>query len=169
MEFRRISGLPPYVFAHINGLKAAARAEAWSKRLYAFGGLIGVYAFWAAFSWVIFTYGMLIYRQMGDQAQKKFTQSWGISFGMDSATQWQDVAKETQQMTKDVEELRRDMKKAREKARAARRARARQNRLRATPTANSPSSARATDGKASVVLCRSCGCGGTGNGYSKAA
>ena len=27
MEFRRISGLPPYVFAHINGLKAAARAE----------------------------------------------------------------------------------------------------------------------------------------------
>lgn len=27
MEFRRISGLPPYVFAHINGLKATARAE----------------------------------------------------------------------------------------------------------------------------------------------
>ena len=27
MEFRRISGLPPYVFAQINGLKAAARAE----------------------------------------------------------------------------------------------------------------------------------------------
>ena len=26
MEFRRISGLPPYVFAQINGLKAAARA-----------------------------------------------------------------------------------------------------------------------------------------------
>ena len=27
MEFRRINGLPPYVFATINGLKAAARAE----------------------------------------------------------------------------------------------------------------------------------------------
>jgi len=27
MEFRRINGLPPYVFAAINGLKAAARAE----------------------------------------------------------------------------------------------------------------------------------------------
>ena len=27
MEFRRISGLPPYVFAQINGLKAAARAR----------------------------------------------------------------------------------------------------------------------------------------------
>ncbi len=26
MEFRRINGLPPYVFAHINGLKASARA-----------------------------------------------------------------------------------------------------------------------------------------------
>ena len=37
---------------------------------------------------------MLIYRQMGDSAQRKFSQSWGISFGMDSATEWQDVAKE---------------------------------------------------------------------------
>jgi alanine-synthesizing transaminase len=27
MEFRRITGLPPYVFAHINGLKADARAH----------------------------------------------------------------------------------------------------------------------------------------------
>jgi alanine-synthesizing transaminase len=27
MEFRRITGLPPYVFAHINGLKADARAR----------------------------------------------------------------------------------------------------------------------------------------------
>jgi len=27
MDFRRINGLPPYVFAHINGLKAQARAE----------------------------------------------------------------------------------------------------------------------------------------------
>jgi alanine-synthesizing transaminase len=27
MEFRRITGLPPYVFAHINGLKADARAN----------------------------------------------------------------------------------------------------------------------------------------------
>jgi len=27
MEFRRINGLPPYVFAQINGLKAAARAQ----------------------------------------------------------------------------------------------------------------------------------------------
>ena len=26
MEFRRINGLPPYVFAQINGLKAEARA-----------------------------------------------------------------------------------------------------------------------------------------------
>ena len=37
---------------------------------------------------------MLIYRQMGDSAQRKFSQSWGISFGMDSATEWQDVAHE---------------------------------------------------------------------------
>ena len=37
---------------------------------------------------------VLIYRQMGDSAQRKFSQSWGISFGMDSAKEWQDVAKE---------------------------------------------------------------------------
>ena len=37
---------------------------------------------------------VLIYRQMGDSAQRKFSQSWGISLGMDSASEWQDVAKE---------------------------------------------------------------------------
>jgi len=70
-------------------------ADALTKRLYAAAGLVGIYMSWAIYSWFIFTYGMLIYRQMGDQAQKKFTQSWGISFGMDSATQWKDVANET--------------------------------------------------------------------------
>ena len=62
------------------------------KRLYALAGLVGVYLCWAIFSWFIFTYGMLIYRQMGDQAQKKFTQSWGVNFGVGSASEWQDVA-----------------------------------------------------------------------------
>ena len=52
--------------------EADARAEAWTKRCYAFSGLLGVYVVWAAFSWVIFTYGMLIYRQLGDKAQQEF-------------------------------------------------------------------------------------------------
>ena len=68
--------------------------DALAKRLYAALGLLGVYACWAIFSWFIFTYGMLIYRQMGDSAQQKFSQSWGINFAMDSAQQWRDVAQE---------------------------------------------------------------------------
>ena len=51
---------------------AEARLEACSKRGYAFGGLLGVYVVWAVFSWVIFTYGMLIYKTLGDSAQKEF-------------------------------------------------------------------------------------------------
>ena len=51
---------------------AEARSDACSKRGYAFGGLLGVYVVWAVFSWVIFTYGMLIYKQLGDSAQKEF-------------------------------------------------------------------------------------------------
>ena len=51
---------------------AEARSDACSKRGYAFGGLVGVYVVWAAFAWVIFTYGMLIYKQLGDSAQKEF-------------------------------------------------------------------------------------------------
>ena len=66
-------------------------ADALSKRLYAAAGLLGIYVTWAVFTWFIFTYGMLVYRQLGDQAQRKFTTSWGINFGLDSAQQWKDV------------------------------------------------------------------------------
>ena len=51
---------------------AEARSDACSKRGYAFGGLLGVYVVWTVFAWVIFTYGMLIYKQLGDSAQKEF-------------------------------------------------------------------------------------------------
>jgi hypothetical protein len=37
---------------------------------------------------------VLIYRQMGDSAQRQFASSWGINFGLDSAKEWHDVAKE---------------------------------------------------------------------------
>ena len=42
---------------------------------------------------------MLIYRQLGDAAQQQFATSWGVNFGLDSAQQWQDVAKETAKIT----------------------------------------------------------------------
>ena len=50
---------------------AEARADALVRRLYASLGLLGVYACWTIFAWFIFTYGMLIYRQLGDSAQQE--------------------------------------------------------------------------------------------------
>lgn len=91
---------------------AAARSDALMKRLYAAAGLLGVYVTWAIMSWcvalhtgaarcshakrssrrVIFTYGMLIYRQLGPDAQAEFSKSWGIGYGLNNASEWQDVA-----------------------------------------------------------------------------
>ena len=99
-----------------------ARSEACSKRSYAFGGLLGVYVVWAAFSWVIFTYGMLIYKTLGDNAQKEFAkvrpltssqqgsqqalcvrffaadaldlaQTWGVGYSLNNISEWQEVFK----------------------------------------------------------------------------
>ena len=98
---------------------AAARSDALVKRLYAAAGLLGVYVTWAIMSWCvalrslelpplqspcelvsrralcrrfIFTYGMLIYRQLGPDAQAEFAKSWGIGYGLNNASEWQDVA-----------------------------------------------------------------------------
>ena len=49
-----------------------ARADAITKRLYASLGLLGVYMCWTIFAWFIFTYGMLIYKTLGDSAQQQF-------------------------------------------------------------------------------------------------
>jgi len=60
---------------------AEARAEALTKRLYSMLGLLGVYLCWTIFSWFIFTYGMLIYKTLGDKAQQEFAKTWGIGYG----------------------------------------------------------------------------------------
>jgi len=71
-----------------------ARSAALARRLYAATGLLGVYVTWAIFSWFIFTYGMIIYRRLGPEAEKQFVKTWGVGIGLDQAQQWQDVAKE---------------------------------------------------------------------------
>ncbi len=38
---------------------------------------------------------MLIYRLLGEQAEAGFTRTWGVSYGLDAARQWQDIVKET--------------------------------------------------------------------------
>ena len=37
---------------------------------------------------------MLIYRLLGPEVEESFTRSWGISYGMDAARQWKDLAQE---------------------------------------------------------------------------
>ena len=34
---------------------------------------------------------MLIYNTLGKKAQDEFTTSWGVSYGMGQATEWQDI------------------------------------------------------------------------------
>lgn len=36
---------------------------------------------------------MLIYKTLGSDAQSQFAQTWGIGYGMDNATEWQEVFK----------------------------------------------------------------------------
>jgi hypothetical protein len=42
----------------------------------------------------IFVYGMLIYKLLGDEAQQSFARSWGVSYGMNTASEWKDVVTE---------------------------------------------------------------------------
>jgi hypothetical protein len=34
---------------------------------------------------------MLIYRNLGDKAQQEFAKTWGIGYGLDNATEWQEA------------------------------------------------------------------------------
>ena len=40
----------------------------------------------------IFTYGMLIYRLLGEDAEASFSRSFGISYGLSAAQEWKDLA-----------------------------------------------------------------------------
>ena len=97
---------------------AEARRDRLMKRLYASAGLIGIYICWTIFSWFIFVYGMIIYKNLGPEAQNSFSQTcvpcfpdvsllprhaysrafplvhrrWGVSYALDNCSEWQDVA-----------------------------------------------------------------------------
>ena len=66
---------------------SAAELQASKRRLTAFG-LAGVWLVWAIFSWFIFTYGMLIYKLLGEGAESAFASSWGVSYGVGAAAEW---------------------------------------------------------------------------------
>ena len=38
---------------------------------------------------------MLIYKLLGDGAESEFARSWGVSYGMNAATEWRSIAEES--------------------------------------------------------------------------
>ena len=72
----------------------SARALARYKRFVMALGLSGTFFCWAIFTWFIFTYGMLLYKLLGDDGQASFARSWGISYAVGAASEWQDIVKE---------------------------------------------------------------------------
>ena len=93
---------------------AAARSDALKKRLFASAGLLGVYVTWTIMAWFIFTYGrglgpigcscacwllrsgstradngrgpagMLIYTNLGANAETEFSKTWGVGYALDN-------------------------------------------------------------------------------------
>jgi hypothetical protein len=57
-------------------------------------GLVGVAGLWACFAWFILTYGLLIYEMLGLDAERAFTRSWAVSYGVGAATEWREVARQ---------------------------------------------------------------------------
>ena len=64
------------------------------KRALTVVGLVSVAALWALLAWFILTYGLLIYKLLGLDAQRSFTRSWGVSYGVGAATEWRDVLRQ---------------------------------------------------------------------------
>jgi hypothetical protein len=70
----------------------SGRALTRYKRAVAAAGVLGTYACWAVFTWFIFAYGQAIYTLLGGDAQGEFARSWGISYALNTATEWRAVA-----------------------------------------------------------------------------
>jgi hypothetical protein len=77
----------------ISEVASEARATARTGRLMGTIGFLGVYTIWAVMCWLVFAYGMLIYRLQSDGSETSYTKAWGIAYGLDQATEWKAVAK----------------------------------------------------------------------------
>ena len=72
----------------------SAKALGRYKRMVMALGLSGTFFCWAIFAWFIFTYGMLLYKLLGEDGQASFARSWGISYAVGAASEWQDIITE---------------------------------------------------------------------------
>lgn len=94
-DVARDSGYSAYSFSvSQHGSQASAAELQRYKRMVTAVGVIGTYITWAAFSWFVFTYGALIYKLLGDSAEEAFARSWGVSYGMNAATEWRSIAEQ---------------------------------------------------------------------------
>ena len=56
-------------------------------------GVYGViYCTWALLSWFVFTYGSLMYSQLGQSVEAAFLRAWGVGFGLDNLAQLRSTA-----------------------------------------------------------------------------
>ena len=76
-----------------SSIRSAMELQAYKRTVMVYG-LLGTAISWTLFVWFIFTYGMLVYRLLGDDAESSFARSWGISYGLNAATEWKDIATE---------------------------------------------------------------------------
>ena len=76
-----------------SSIRSAMELQAYKRTVMVYG-LLGTAVSWTLFVWFIFTYGMLVYRLLGDDAESSFARSWGISYGLNAATEWKDIATE---------------------------------------------------------------------------
>jgi hypothetical protein len=75
-----------------DGTRLAAGMQTQIKmQQFAVIGVLATYVIWAVMTWIIFTYGALVYRMMGDAAQQKFAQGWAIGLAISQATQCKDM------------------------------------------------------------------------------
>ena len=73
-----------------SSIRSARELRAY-KRVTMLTGIAGCYLCWAVFAWFIFTYGSLLISLLGEGAQQSFSRSWGISYGISSASEWRDI------------------------------------------------------------------------------
>jgi hypothetical protein len=78
---------PSGVFPDVEAATAFSSACNNFRRL----GLVMVYAAWGLLVWFVLVYGALIYRLLGDSAEKNFIRTWGLGLGLSQVNDFRDV------------------------------------------------------------------------------
>ena len=77
-----------------NEIVEEAIAAARRQRIMVGVAMAGLLITWVVMSYIIFVYGMVVYTLLGMQAENAFSQTWGVSYLMQLASEWQDILTE---------------------------------------------------------------------------